>query len=84
MLSQIAGGILFLIGVAMYVVSLWGRIKKLTEKKKLEGIGDIKDTVEALAKLAESFSKFSEDIQFLLLGTGCLLAGIYLLQTKPF
>ena len=84
MMSLIAGWILFVIGVAMYIVSLWGRIKKLTEKSKLEGIGDVKDTVEALAKLAESFSKFSEDIQFLLLGSGCLAAGIYLLQTRPF
>jgi hypothetical protein len=82
--SLIAGWVLFIIGVLMYLASLVGRIQKMRRRDRLESLAEIKDTVEALAKLAEAFSKFSEDIQYLLLATGCLIAGIYLLQSRPF
>ena len=82
--SLIAGWVLFAIGVIIYLVSIWARAQKLLgagERGKLEVF---KETAEAVGKLVEAFSKFSEDMQFLLLGTGCLIAGIYLLQSRPF
>jgi hypothetical protein len=85
--SMIAGWILFGIGVVMYIVAIWTRVRKLIgrgEETTARGLEDIKDAAEAISKLAEVFAKFSEDIQFLLLGTGALLAGIYLLVNQPF
>lgn len=85
--SVIAGWILFIIGCAMYIVSIWKRVSNLitpirsTEELALD---DIKDTVDGIKKLLEVFEKFSEDIQFLLLGSGCILAGLFLLANKPF
>lgn len=80
--SQISGWILFAVGVLMYLVSIWRRLQQRTRRE--ESLRDIKDTVKALTELLDAFSKFSEDIQFLLLATGCLVVGIYLLQSKPF
>jgi hypothetical protein len=85
--SEIAGWILFAIGVAMYIVSIWGRVRNLLGRGAEgaeRGLEEIKDAAEAITKLAEVFAKFSEDIQFLLLGTGALVAGLYLLANKPF
>lgn len=82
--SAIAGWILFTIGVVIYLVSIVARVKKMFGPGEEEGIEVIKETAEALTALAEAFSKFSDDMQFLLLGTGCLVAGIYLLQNRPF
>jgi hypothetical protein len=85
--SLIAGWILFGIGVVMYIVAIWGRIRKMLgvrEETAARGLEDIKETAQAIAKLAEVFAKFSEDIQFLLLGTGALLGGLYLLVNQPF
>lgn len=90
--SLIAGWILFTVGVLMYLVSLWGRVKTLrsgssssSAEEELElDAGELTKLAEAAAKLVEAFTKFSEEIQFLLLGSGCLAAGIYLLQNRPF
>lgn len=82
--SLIAGWILFAIGVVIYVISIWARVQKLLGAGEEEGLEVIKETADAITRLAEAFSKFSEDMQFLLLGTGCLIAGIYLLQNRPF
>ena len=85
MASVYAGWILFGLGVLMYLLIIVQRFMKLISSNK-EGVdfGPIEKTADAIAKLAEAFSKFSEDIQFLLLGTGCLAVGIYLLTNKPF
>ena len=85
--SLIAGWILFAVGVAMYVVAIWSRIRNLLgggSEGVERGLEEFKETAEAIAKLAEVFAKFSEDIQFLLLGTGALVAGLYLLVNQPF
>jgi hypothetical protein len=83
--STIAGWILFGLGVLIYLVSIWGRIQKLIKRREEAiDLASIEDTAKAIAKLVETFSKFSEDMQFLLLGTGCLLAGLYLLKNQPF
>lgn len=82
--SLIAGWVLFAIGVIIYLVSIWARAQKLLGAGEEESLEAIKETATAVAKLAEVFSKFSEDMQFLLLGTGCLIAGVYLLQSRPF
>lgn len=85
--SLIAGWVLFVIGIIMYLVAIWGRVQKMRGAGGEEGVrdlGDIRDTAEAVAQLAEAFAKFSEDIQFLLLGTGALIAGLYLLVNQPF
>ena len=85
--SLIAGWILFAIGVVMYIVAIWGRVRQLIgggQGPTTKGLEEIKETGEAIAKLAEVFAKFSEDIQFLLLGTGALIAGLYLLVNQPF
>jgi hypothetical protein len=82
--SAIAGWILFGIGVLMYLVALVDRVRKMFGPGGRESVAGLKDTVAAIAKLAEAFAKFSEDIQYLLLASGCLAAGIYLLQARPF
>lgn len=82
--SLIAGWIFFAIGVIIYLVSIWARAQKLLGAGEREKLEVIKETAEAVGKLVEAFSKLSEDMQFLLLGTGCLIAGIYLLQNRPF
>jgi hypothetical protein len=83
--STIAGWILFGVGILIYLVSIWARIQKLTKRREEAiDLASIEDTAKAVAKLVEAFSKFSEDMQFLLLGSGCLVAGLYLLQNKPF
>ncbi len=82
--SGIAGWVLFILGVAGYLVSLWGYVQKRQSKQRLESLTEIKETVEAIAKLAEAFAKFSEDIQFLLISSGFLFGGIYLLVNQPF
>jgi hypothetical protein len=82
--SAIAGWILFVIGVVMYLVAIIERVRKMFGPGEEESLVAIKETAEAVAKLAEAFAKFSEDIQFLLLASGCLIAGIYLLQNRPF
>jgi hypothetical protein len=82
--SLIAGWILFAVGLVIYGVSIWARIRKMLGAGEEESLAVIKETAEALAELAEAFSKFSEEMQFLLLGTGCLIGGIYLLQNRPF
>jgi hypothetical protein len=85
--STIAGWILFAIGIAMYAVAIWGRVRQLIgagQSPPKKGLEQIKDAAEAIAKLADVFAKFSEDIQFLLLGTGALIAGLYLLVNQPF
>lgn len=81
--SVIAGWVLFGLGLIIYVVVLVEKVRKMTRGSE-ESLDTIKDTVEALAKLADTFSKFSDSMQLLLLGTGCLIAGIYLLSTQPF
>jgi uncharacterized membrane protein YiaA len=84
--SQIAGWTLFGLGVIIYLIAIWERVRSRTtpSKEGLESLREIKETAEAITKLAEAFSKFSEEIQFLLLGTGLLIAGIYLLSNQPF
>ena len=85
--SLVAGWILFALGAAMYIISIWGRVKNLLgggAEAGVRGLEEIKDAAEAITKLAEAFAKFSEEIQFLLLGTGALAAGIYLLTNRPF
>jgi hypothetical protein len=81
--SVIAGWVLFGLGLIIYAVVLVDKVRKMSRGSE-EGLDTIKDTVEALAKLADTFSKFSDSMQLLLLGTGCLIAGIYLLSTQPF
>jgi hypothetical protein len=81
--SVIAGWVLFGLGLIIYAVVLVEKVRKMTRGSE-ESLDTIKDTVEALAKLADTFSKFSDSMQLLLLGTGCLIAGIYLLSTQPF
>ena len=82
--SQIAGWILFIIGILMYLIILIERIRKLFQPTKRADFDSIEDTVDAIRKLLEAFSKFSDDMQFLLLASGCLIAGIYLLKNTPF
>jgi hypothetical protein len=85
--STIAGWILFGLGVLMYLIGIFSRFRRLIGgggEEGLEGIEDIVDAAKAIAKLAEVLNKFSEDIQFILLGTGALLAGLYLLTNQPF
>jgi hypothetical protein len=82
--SQIAGWILFGLGTLMYLLMLVKKAQSLRGGDRRESPSQIKDTVEALARLAEAFTKFSEDIQYLILATGCLIAGLYLLQNQPF
>jgi hypothetical protein len=71
----------------MYLVMLVKKALSLrpsAQSEQQESLGQIKDTAEALTKLAEAFAKFSEDMQYLILATGCLIGGIYLLQNQPF
>jgi hypothetical protein len=82
-LSQIIGLVLVVIGVVMYAFSIWGYYQKRTQKQR-GGLSEIKETLDALTKLLEAFAKFSDDMQFLLVATGILFAGLYLLQNKPF
>ncbi len=81
--SVIAGWVLFGLGLIIYAVVLVEKVRKMIRGSE-ESLDTIKDTVEAMAKLADTFSKFSDSMQLLLLGTGCLIAGIYLLSTQPF
>jgi hypothetical protein len=87
MASQIAGWILFGIGLIMYAVIIWGRIRRLlqgeTVTKRL-GLDSIKDLTDAIAKLVEVFAQLSDDMQFLILATALVAAGLYLLSAKPF
>jgi hypothetical protein len=87
MASQIAGWVLFGIGLIMYAVIIWGRIRRLlageTLTKRL-GLDSIKDLTDAIAKLVEVFAQLSDDMQFLVLATALLAAGLYLLTAKPF
>ncbi len=83
--SQIAGWILFVLGLVLYAVAIWGRVSELFSPKRVAAdLASIEDSAEAIAKLAEALSKFSQDIQFAILGSGCLAAGLYLLATRPF
>lgn len=85
--SQIAGWMLFGVGLIMYAVAIWGRIRRMLGDKGLAadlGLDSIKDVTEALAKLAEVFAKLSEDMQYLVLATVLLAAGLYLLTARPF
>jgi hypothetical protein len=87
MASQIAGWILFGVGLIMYAVIIWGRIRRLMSGESLAkrlGIDTIKDLTDAIAKLVEVFAQLSDDMQFLVLATVLLAAGIYLLTAKPF
>ena len=82
-LSQIIGLVLVVIGVVMYAFSIWGYYQKKKQAQK-RGLSEIKETIEAVTKLLEAFAKFSDDMQFLLLATGILFAGLYLLPNKQF
>lgn len=83
--SLIAGWMLFGLGIALYAIAIWGRVRKLlTPSQEALDLSEIEDAVEAIAKLAQALSKFSEDIQFAILGTGCIAAGLYLLANRPF
>ena len=82
-LSQIIGLFLVVVGVVMYVFSIWGYVQKRRQRQQ-ESLADIKATIYVVTKLLEAFAKFSEDMQFLLVATGILFAGLYLLQNKPF
>ena len=87
MASQIAGWVLFAVGLVMYAVVIWGRIRRLMSGGSLRadlGLDTIKDVTDAIAKLAEVFAKLSEDMQFLVLATALLAAGLYLLTVRPF
>lgn len=87
MASQIAGWTLFGIGLIMYVVIIWGRIRRLMAGESLAkrlGLDTIKDLTDAIAKLAEVFAQLSDDMQFLVLATALLAAGLYLLTARPF
>jgi hypothetical protein len=87
MASQIAGWILFAIGLIMYAVIIWGRIRRLLSGETLAkrlGLDTIKDIADAIAKLVEVFAQLSDDMQFLVLATVLLAAGLYLLSAKPF
>ena len=85
--SLIAGWTLFIIGCVMYLISIWKRVKNFLAPKVTQeelALEDIKEAVDAITKLLEAFSKFSEEVQFLILGSGCIMAGLYLLSNKPF
>jgi hypothetical protein len=83
--SLIAGWILFALGIVLYGIAIWGRVRKLlAPRQEALDLSGIEDAAEAIAKLAQALSKFSEDIQFAILGTGCIAAGLYLLAHQPF
>ena len=87
MASQIAGWILFGVGLIIYAVVIWGRIRRLLAGESLAnhlGLDTIKDLTDAIAKLAEVFARLSEDMQLLVLATALLAAGLYLLTVRPF
>jgi len=85
--SLIAGWSLFGIGALMYLGMLVKKALSLRNSRsssQQESLRQIKNTVEALTLLAEALSKFSEDMQYLILATGCLIGGIDMLQNQPF
>lgn len=83
--SLIAGWLLFGLGIVLYVIAIWGRVRRLLGRPP-EALDPsaIEDTAKAIARLAEALSKLSEDLQFAILGTGCIAAGLYLLVNRPF
>ena len=89
MLSTIVGLVRLVLGIACYIVALWVWLKTSIKAPDVrvgtKGVADDwKAILEAVAKILEQFAKLTAPVQFALLGTLWIGAGLYILANKPF
>jgi hypothetical protein len=90
-LSTLAGSIMFILGSALLVLEIVLQFKDALKRDdraagnlEAKSIEQIEDLVTAAAMLMAAFSRFSERIQRLILGTALMLGGAYLISNQPF